>query len=55
MKRLREGLGEMKTASEAELNEINEKARQEIEEAAKFAKESSYPTKEEIFQDVYVE
>jgi len=55
VKRLRERLVEMKTASEAELGEMERRAQEEIEEAEKFAKESPYPTREEIFQDVYVE
>jgi TPP-dependent pyruvate/acetoin dehydrogenase alpha subunit len=42
-------------ATEAELTRVEEEARQEIEEAEKFGKESPYPTREEIFQDVYVD
>ena len=55
VKRLRARLLEMKTMSEAELKEIEGKAKEEIEEAEKCAKESPYPTVEELFQDVYVE
>jgi pyruvate dehydrogenase E1 component alpha subunit len=55
IKRLREKLIEMKISSDADLNTIDEKARQEMEEAERFAKESPFPTREEIFQDVYVE
>jgi TPP-dependent pyruvate/acetoin dehydrogenase alpha subunit len=53
--RLRNKLIEMKTASEEELNEIEAKARQEIKDAARFAKESPYPAVEELFQDVYAD
>jgi pyruvate dehydrogenase E1 component alpha subunit len=53
--RLRQRIIDLKMASEAELNRIEEKAREEVQEAEKFAKESPYPTKEEIFQDVYVD
>jgi len=55
LRRLRQRLIEMKVASEAELNKIDEQARLEMEEAEKFAKDSPYPTREEIFQDVYVD
>jgi pyruvate dehydrogenase E1 component alpha subunit len=51
--RLRNKLLEMKTVSEKELKDIEERAREEIEQAALFVKESPYPTEEEIFQDVY--
>jgi len=53
--RLRQRIIELKMATEAELNRVDEEARQEIEEAEKFGKESPYPTREEIFQDVYVD
>jgi TPP-dependent pyruvate/acetoin dehydrogenase alpha subunit len=55
LKRLRQRMIEMKAASEAQLNKIDEEARAEMEEAEKFAKDSPYPTREEIFQDVYVD
>jgi len=55
LNRLRQRLIEMKVASEAELNKIDEQARLEMEDAEKFAKDSPYPTREEIFQDVYVD
>lgn len=55
VKRLRQRLIESHKAGEAELAGIEEQARREIQEAEKFAKESPYPTREEIFQDVYVE
>ncbi len=32
-----------------------QKAKEEIEEAEKFAKESPYPTREDILRDVYCE
>ncbi len=55
VKRLRGKLLERKTASEAELQEMERKAKEEIEEAEKFAKASPYPTLEELLQDVYAE
>jgi len=55
VKRLRERLIEMKTATAAALDKIDQEARAEIEEAEKFAKDSPYPTREEILQDVYVD
>jgi len=55
LRRLRQRLIEMKVASEAEMNKIDEQARLEMEDAEKFAKDSPYPTREEIFQDVYVD
>jgi TPP-dependent pyruvate/acetoin dehydrogenase alpha subunit len=55
VKRLRQRLVETKTATAAALDKIDQEARAEIEEAEKFAKESPYPTREEIFQDVYVD
>jgi TPP-dependent pyruvate/acetoin dehydrogenase alpha subunit len=55
VRRLRQRLIEMKAASEAELKKIDEQARLEMEEAEKFSKDSPYPTREEIFQDVYVD
>jgi TPP-dependent pyruvate/acetoin dehydrogenase alpha subunit len=53
--RLRQRMIELRMATEADLNRVDEEARQEIEEAEKFSKESPYPTREEIFQDVYVD
>jgi TPP-dependent pyruvate/acetoin dehydrogenase alpha subunit len=55
LRRLRQRVIEMKIASEAELKKIDEQARLEMEEAEKFANDSPYPTREEIFQDVYVD
>lgn len=53
--RLRTRLLETKAASEADLREIEARAKEEIEAAEKFAKESPYPTKEELFRDTYAE
>jgi len=55
VKRLRQKLVEIGYASGKELDEIDQKAKEEIEDAEKFAKESPYPSREEIFKDVYVE
>lgn len=55
VKRLQVRLLELRAASEAELREVERKAKEEIEEAEKCAKESPYPTVEELFQDVYAE
>jgi TPP-dependent pyruvate/acetoin dehydrogenase alpha subunit len=55
VKRLRGKLLEGQAASEAELQEMERKAKEEIEEAEKFAKACPYPTKEELMQNVYVE
>lgn len=55
VKRLRERLIDMKTATAAALDKIDQEARAEIEEAEKFAKDSPYPTREEILQNVYVD
>ena len=53
--RLRTRLLETKAASEANLREIETRAKEEIEAAEKFAKESPYPTKEELSRDTYAE
>jgi acetoin:2,6-dichlorophenolindophenol oxidoreductase subunit alpha len=53
--RLRRRILELNLATEPDLNRIHEEARIEIEAAEKFAKESPYPTREEIFQDIYVD
>jgi TPP-dependent pyruvate/acetoin dehydrogenase alpha subunit len=53
--RLRTRLLETKAASEADLREIETRAKEEIEAAEKFAKESPYPTKEELSRDTYAE
>ncbi len=53
--RLRARLLETKAASEKDLQEIETRAKGEIEAAEKFAKESPYPTKEELSRDTYAE
>ena len=55
VKRLRARLIEIKVAPAADLDKMDEEARLEIEEAEKFAKESPYPTREEILKDVYAD
>ncbi len=55
VKRLRARLIEIKVATAADLDKMDEEARLEIEEAEKFAKESPYPTREEILKDVYAD
>jgi TPP-dependent pyruvate/acetoin dehydrogenase alpha subunit len=55
VKRLRARLVETKSMSESELQEIERRAKEEIEAAEKFAKESPYPDADELFEDVYVE
>jgi TPP-dependent pyruvate/acetoin dehydrogenase alpha subunit len=54
VKRVRGKLLERQMASEADLQEMERKAKEEIEGAEKFAKACPYPTKEELLQDVYV-
>ncbi len=51
--RLRKELISMKMATSSELDEINRKCQEAVENAEKFAKESPYPTSEQIFSDVY--
>ncbi len=53
--RLRVRILDTKAASEAELAAIERDAKEEIEAAEKFAQESSYPTVDELFQDVYTD
>jgi len=55
VKRLRARLIEIRAATASNLDKIDEEARLEIEAAEKFAKESPFPTREEILQDVYAE
>ncbi len=55
VRRLRARLIEIRMATVADLDKIDEEARVEIEEAEKFAKESPYPTREEILKDVYAD
>jgi pyruvate dehydrogenase E1 component alpha subunit len=46
---------EQKWATEAEIEQINEKVRLEVEECVKFAEESPYPDDSELYKDIYVE
>ncbi|MGE5252532.1 MAG: thiamine pyrophosphate-dependent dehydrogenase E1 component subunit alpha [Planctomycetaceae bacterium] len=55
LRRLRARLLEMKAASEADLREVETGAKEEIEAAERFAKDSPYPTKEELSRDTYAE
>lgn len=41
--------------SEAEIEEINERVRLEVEECVKFSEESPYPEADELLKDVYVD
>jgi len=42
-------------ATEAEIEAINEKVRQEVEESVKFAEESPWPDVSEVYKDIYVD
>jgi len=53
IKRFREKLLQTKTLTEAEIQRIENEVAAEIEEAVKFAMESSYPEPEEALEDVY--
>ena len=53
--RLRARLIEMKIAMAAQMDDIDKKAKEEMEAAEKFAMDSPYPTREEIFSDIYAE
>jgi acetoin:2,6-dichlorophenolindophenol oxidoreductase subunit alpha len=53
VKRLRARLIESRLVSETDLLGVEQKAREEIVEAERFARASPYPTQEEIFMDVY--
>ncbi len=44
-----------KWATEEEIEAINEKVKQEVQEAVDFAEESPYPDDSEVFKDIYVE
>lgn len=44
-----------KYATDAEIEAIEEKVKQEVEECVKFADESPYPTPDELYKDVYVQ
>ena len=51
----REKLLSMKWATEAEIEAINSKVIQIVEESVKFADESPYPEIDELYKDVYSE
>ena len=53
IKRLRDKLIQTDISMEAELQEIEKRVSNEIEDAVKFAVESPYPTSEEALEDVY--
>ena len=53
IKRFKEKLLQTKTLTEAEIQRIENEVAAEIEEAVKFAMESSYPAPEEALEDVY--
>ena len=42
-----------KWASESDLEAINERVNQIVEESVRFAEDSPYPTPDELFKDVY--
>jgi len=42
-------------ATEEELDQIDEKVKQQVTDAVKFAEESPYPDPSELFTDIYVE
>lgn len=42
-------------ATEAEIEQINEKVRKEVEESVQFAEESPYPDNDELYKDIYVQ
>jgi pyruvate dehydrogenase E1 component alpha subunit len=44
-----------KWATEEQIEQINEKVRQEVEEAVKFAEESPWPADDELYKDIYSE
>jgi pyruvate dehydrogenase E1 component alpha subunit len=44
-----------KFATEGDLEKIDQKIKQEVDEAVKFAEESPYPDAEDAFKDVYVQ
>jgi pyruvate dehydrogenase E1 component alpha subunit len=53
IKRLRDKLIQTDISMEAELQEIEKRVSNEIEDAVKFAVESPYPTPEEALEDIY--
>lgn len=54
IKRLRKQMVQNKTATDAELDEIENSVLRELDEAVKFAQESPEPTPEEALEDIYV-
>jgi len=54
IKRLRQQMVQNKTATDAELDEIEQDVLRELDEAVKFAQESPEPTPEEALEDIYV-
>ncbi|MFN7015501.1 MAG: thiamine pyrophosphate-dependent enzyme, partial [Bacteroidia bacterium] len=44
-----------KFATEPEIEAIEERVKQQVEEAVKFAEESPFPTPEDLYKDVYVQ
>jgi len=55
IKHFKEKLLQTKTATDAEIGQIESQVADKIEEAVKFAKESPYPAPEEALEDVYAE
>ncbi len=53
IKRFKEKLLQVNTLTESEIQQIEKKVSDEIEEAVKFAMESPYPAPEEALEDVY--
>jgi pyruvate dehydrogenase E1 component alpha subunit len=46
---------EKRFASEEEINAINERVNNEVEESVKFAEESPWPDESEVYKDIYVD
>ena len=44
-----------KWATEEQIEGINEKVRNEVEESVRFAEESPYPDDNELYKDIYVD
>jgi pyruvate dehydrogenase E1 component alpha subunit len=42
-------------ATEEEIEAINEKVKEEVEESVRFAEESPYPDDSELYKDIYVQ
>jgi len=53
IKRMREHLLESGVLTNEEITALQEKYRQEVDEAFRFARESPYAPPEEVFRDVY--